>query len=574
MLLTMLCPYSNFVEAVPISTFDTDSVIKALEDRWLTYGWPAEIISDRGPQFMSKKFKAWCAARGIKCSPTTAYHPKANPVERTHRWLNATFHSSVAKYGGDWHTHLRQALSAHNKAPASGEKHSPFFLFFGRHPRLPIDNLIHRGNAPEVVAHDLTPRTAEEAKDVHDNHRQVKERRAAANARRYINSHKLVEYDVGDWVLVAVKPIKSKQNDSWLGPYPIVKKISPLVYVVRRKKWGRFVDDSLNIERLKKWRFADPIHTLDGFRFETPVGLELRISTIPRAGWGVVATRAWEKHRQLGTYTGETLSAAEFKARYPNDDSRYALEMTDEQGQPVFIDASNPTMSNWTRFINAPGDGEQPNVRVVSNGVRAVVQTLRFIVPGEEILWDYGPSYPWPEGPRPCSTNDLVRFRQRDRLEKIRAEEEKLERILARIPPPMQAPPSPPPAAAPPARKVAEQHPPPRRMMPLTLHPRRSSPPLSLILRMTTLPWETVRTSQRNQMRTAPTTRMTKASRLVRASLSKTLASKTDSLLARSSTATPMTTRMKFGFLASIKQLVQRCVDPTPYTLGPTVLVL
>lgn len=42
------------------------------------HGIPQDIVSDRGPQFVSRVWKGFCAALGVGASLSSGYHPQSN----------------------------------------------------------------------------------------------------------------------------------------------------------------------------------------------------------------------------------------------------------------------------------------------------------------------------------------------------------------------------------------------------------------------------------------------------------------------------------------------------------------
>jgi len=49
-----------------------------LKEIWKLHGLPLSIISDRGPQFISKFWKTLCLKLGIKATLLIVYHPQIN----------------------------------------------------------------------------------------------------------------------------------------------------------------------------------------------------------------------------------------------------------------------------------------------------------------------------------------------------------------------------------------------------------------------------------------------------------------------------------------------------------------
>ena len=134
--------------------------------------------------------------------------------------------------------------------------------------------------------------------------------------------------------------------------------------------------------------------------------LEVRPSTIPGisrdARYGVFATKRLNKGSVVATYRGEAIDAAEYAVRYPDDRPRYVLGL----GRGRYLDASDPRRAGVARFINDPGPGRKPNVAIVTSRGKRLVRTLRTVLPGEELLVDYGPKYHWHAGERKSAPTD------------------------------------------------------------------------------------------------------------------------------------------------------------------------
>jgi transposase InsO family protein len=88
-LLTIVDRSTRWPEACLLKGTATEDVLEAFITTWVArYGVPAQITSDRGPQFTSARWTSWCKEKGILHTPTTAFHPQANGmVERLHRQI-------------------------------------------------------------------------------------------------------------------------------------------------------------------------------------------------------------------------------------------------------------------------------------------------------------------------------------------------------------------------------------------------------------------------------------------------------------------------------------------------------
>ena len=105
----------------------------------MVYGFPKRILSDQGRDFESDIVRELCKMAGIQKIRTTPYHPCSNPVERWNRTLLNMLRSLEEEKKVEWKKVLPCVVHAYNCCHHQSTGYSPYFLFFGRHPRLPID---------------------------------------------------------------------------------------------------------------------------------------------------------------------------------------------------------------------------------------------------------------------------------------------------------------------------------------------------------------------------------------------------------------------------------------------------
>ncbi len=74
-LLTIVDRFTRWPEAIPLTVTDTVACARALIFHWIArFGVPADMSSDRGPQFTSQLWANVTKLLGAKQHPTTAYH--------------------------------------------------------------------------------------------------------------------------------------------------------------------------------------------------------------------------------------------------------------------------------------------------------------------------------------------------------------------------------------------------------------------------------------------------------------------------------------------------------------------
>ena len=106
------------------------------------FGAPAYLVSDQGKAFMGHVITHLCELYGVQKLRTSPYHAQTNgQVER----INQTIICMIGKLEEDkeacWSEHLPELLMAHNATCSTETGYSPYYLLFGRRPRIPVDYL-------------------------------------------------------------------------------------------------------------------------------------------------------------------------------------------------------------------------------------------------------------------------------------------------------------------------------------------------------------------------------------------------------------------------------------------------
>ncbi|XP_077341265.1 uncharacterized protein LOC143986733 [Lithobates pipiens] len=141
-ILTVVDYATRYPEAVALSCLRTDKVADALLGIFTRVGFPAELISDQGPQFVSDLMQALCQKIQMTHIRASPYHPQTNGLcESFNGPLKQMLRTFVHSQGKDWKRYPPRLLFAYREVPPESTGFSPFELLCGRRVRGPL-NLI------------------------------------------------------------------------------------------------------------------------------------------------------------------------------------------------------------------------------------------------------------------------------------------------------------------------------------------------------------------------------------------------------------------------------------------------
>ena len=195
------------------------------------YGWPEWIHSDQGSSFESLVIKELCDLAQVQKSRTTPYHPEGNAqVEKFNHTLLCMIGTLEIEQKEKWQDWVATLTHAYNCTRCESTGFSPYFLMFGRVPRLPID-----------IDYGVTqPQLMEKCRQNYDRKLKAKlnwafrvaketnDREAQRQKQYYDRCMRCQRLASGDLVLVKQKGSSGnyKIDDKWeLNPYEVVEQM-------------------------------------------------------------------------------------------------------------------------------------------------------------------------------------------------------------------------------------------------------------------------------------------------------------------------------------------------------------
>ena len=106
------------------------------------FGAPAYLVSDQGKAFTGHVITHLCDLYGVQKLRTLPYHAQTNgQVERMNQAIIRIIGKLEEEKKACWSKHSLELLMAYNATHSAVTGYSPYYLLFGRRPRIPVDYL-------------------------------------------------------------------------------------------------------------------------------------------------------------------------------------------------------------------------------------------------------------------------------------------------------------------------------------------------------------------------------------------------------------------------------------------------
>lgn len=193
---------------------------------------PESIVSDRGPQFVSRFWSEFCRIIGVKVKLSTAYHKQTDgQTEIMNKYLDQRLRPFVSYYQDNWSELLPMIDRAQVTLPHDTLKMTPYQVLFGSEPRQSWDWAQPTKSTFSEILNDKEALAL--ATRMHDAWQEAKKNieKAQDRMRSVVDRHrKPINWVVGDKVYLSTKNLTAnrpsrKLSEQWEGPFEVLEQV-------------------------------------------------------------------------------------------------------------------------------------------------------------------------------------------------------------------------------------------------------------------------------------------------------------------------------------------------------------
>ena len=135
--------FSKYVVTYVVKDQTARTAAKTLRNGYFgLFGAPAYLVSDQGKAFTGQVIMHICELYGVQKLRTSPYHAQTNgQVELMNQMIIRMIGKLEEDRKACWFKHLPELLLAYNATCSAVMGYSPYYLLFGRRPRIPVDYL-------------------------------------------------------------------------------------------------------------------------------------------------------------------------------------------------------------------------------------------------------------------------------------------------------------------------------------------------------------------------------------------------------------------------------------------------
>ena len=279
-ILSIIDVFTRYAWAIPLKTREATEVADAMAKRILHEHGAFRILrTDNEKSFVSKLMKRLLDKWSIAHLTTVPYHSESNGhVERLHKYLEVQL-TILARVREKWTDHLNATTFAYNASVHASTGYSPYFLWHGRRPRLPVECIldcpISESKTPEEQADRLLQVLANAYKQARKDQRKAADRRrqiqAGARKPTVFEAHDTVMYHESERG-TAAKHLPRKMAKNASGPHKVLRRIDANRYVIHHH--GRNCEVIVSVKDISKYS------PFCKYEDETPIETRLQVGDL------------------------------------------------------------------------------------------------------------------------------------------------------------------------------------------------------------------------------------------------------------------------------------------------------
>ena len=220
-------------------------------------GFPKEVLTDQGTNFMSQTLKEMWHLLEVKPVHTAVYHPQTNGlVERINKTLKGMLRKLVMEKPRRWNLLVAPLMFAIRDVPQASTGLFPFEMLYGWNRQGVLDLIKEKSESGK----DEVQLTVQHVIEMREHLRKVSQlarehliTAQQGQKRRYDTKVKPRQFSPGQKVLLLMPSDSAKLFATWQGPYEVVQKVGAVDYEIhmpdKTKKKGIF-----HVNLLKEWK--------------------------------------------------------------------------------------------------------------------------------------------------------------------------------------------------------------------------------------------------------------------------------------------------------------------------------